>query len=190
MATKTATARLRTRQAVPLGSNCPNCPICLSSSGGAGMKILFVTGSLPYPPQQGGALRTYGLLNGLHLAGHDLTLLSFTDVNNANYAGTPLETFCTLIKTVDTPNRSRQDRLRDLFLSREPDIARRLYSAEFETQLKELIRTNPFDLIQFEGIEVACYLPIVRQMKTPAKLIYDAFNAEAAMQHEIGRAHV
>lgn len=149
------------------------------------MKILFVTGSLPYPPQQGGALRTYGLLNGLHQAGHNLTLLSFADPNNANYAGTPLETFCTLIKTVDTPLRTKQDRLRDLFLSTEPDIARRLYSAEFETQLKDLIRTNQFDLIQFEGIEVACYLPIVRQMKTSAKLVYDAFNAEAAMQHAI-----
>jgi glycosyltransferase involved in cell wall biosynthesis len=149
------------------------------------MKILFVTASLPYPPQQGGALRTYGLLHGLHQAGHELSLLSFSDANSAAYIGTPLETFCTQIETVATPNRTKSDRLRGLFLSTEPDIARRLYSETFETRLKELISAKHFDLIQFEGIEVACYLPIVRQMGTQARLVYDAFNAEAAMQYAI-----
>ncbi len=149
------------------------------------MKILFVTASLPYPPQQGGALRTYGLLHGLHHAGHKLTLLSFSDSNGASYIGTPLETFCSQIETVATPNRAKKDRLRDLFLSTQPDIARRLYSQTFETRLKELVTNNQFDLIQFEGIEVACYLPIIRQMGMKAKLVYDAFNAEAAMQYAI-----
>jgi polysaccharide biosynthesis protein PslH len=149
------------------------------------VKILFITASLPYPPQQGGALRTYGLMHGLHQAGHDLTLLSFSDSNNATYVGTPLESFCTRIETMDTPSRSRNDRMRDLFLSRDPDIARRLYSPAFEKRLKQLISEKQFDLIQFEGIEVACYLPVVKQMGTRAKLVYDAFNAEAAMQYAI-----
>ncbi len=149
------------------------------------MKILFVTASLPYPPQQGGALRTYGLLHGIHQAGHNLTLLSFSEANSSSYVGTPLETFCSYIETVATPNRTKSARLRDLFLSIEPDIARRLYSEAFEIRLKELINAEHFDLIQFEGIEVACYLPIIWQMGTQAKLVYDAFNAEAAMQYAI-----
>src|SRR4051812_28301199 len=115
------------------------------------MKILFVTASLPYPPQQGGALRTYGLLHGLHQAGHGLTLLSFSDSDNTTYIGTPLETFCTHIETVTTPVRTRNSRLHDLFLSREPDIARRLYSLAFEGRLKQMINNGNFDLIQFEG---------------------------------------
>jgi polysaccharide biosynthesis protein PslH len=149
------------------------------------MKILFITASLPYPPQQGGALRTYGLLHGLHQAGHELTLLSFRDANNGSYLGTPLETFCTQVETIEPLARTKKDRLRDLFLSRKPDIARRLYSETFEIRLKELVHEKQFDLIQFEGIEVACYLPVVRQMGTRAKLVYDAFNAEAAMQYAI-----
>lgn len=148
------------------------------------MKILFVTASLPYPPQQGGALRTYGLLHGLHQAGHDLTLLSFSN-SSTGYVGTPLETFCTHIETVAVPNRTKGDRLRDLLLSYEPDIARRLYSEDFASRLKALITKEKFDLIQFEGIEVACYLPIVKQMGIQTKLVYDAFNAEAAMQYAI-----
>jgi glycosyltransferase involved in cell wall biosynthesis len=148
------------------------------------VKVLFVTASLPYPPQQGGALRTYGLLHGLHHAGHNLTLLSFSEPNT-NYVGTPLEIFCTRIETVITPTRTKSNRLRDLFLSSEPDIARRLYSEEFEHKLKQLITGQTFDVIQFEGIEVACYLPIIKQSQPSAKLVYDAFNAEAAMQYAI-----
>ncbi len=148
------------------------------------MKILFVTASLPYPPQQGGALRTYGLLHGLHQAGHELTLLSFSDTDTS-YMGTPLETFCKKIETVAFPTRSKSDRLRDLLLTSEPDIGRRLYSEAFEKRLKELIKTDQFDVIQFEGIEVACYLPVLRQVGTRAKLVYDAFNAEANMQYAI-----
>ncbi|MBA3872881.1 MAG: glycosyltransferase [Anaerolineae bacterium] len=149
------------------------------------MKILFITASLPYPPQQGGALRTYGLLHGLHQAGHELTLLSFSDIPNTSDVNTPLHTFCTQIETVVTPNRTRNDRLRDVFFSHEPDIARRLYSEAFEIRLKKLTADNQFNLIQFEGIEVACYLPVVRKLGTRAKLVYDAFNAEAAMQYAI-----
>ncbi len=148
------------------------------------MKILFITASLPYPPQQGGALRTYGLLHGLHQAGHDITLLSFCEPS-ATYIGTPLETFCTRIETVATPIRTKSHRLKDLFLSTEPDISRRLYSEAFEQKLKQLINDQAFDVVQFEGIEVACYLPIIRQTKPSAKLVYDAFNAEAAMQYVI-----
>ncbi len=149
------------------------------------MKILFVTASLPYPPQQGGALRTYGLLHGLYNAGHDITLLSFSDTLPSTIEDTPLGKFCTRIEVVLTPTRTKTQRLRDLLLSNKPDIARRLYSEAFVTQLKQLVKNTHFDLIQFEGIEVACYLPIIRQLNLEANLVYDAFNAEAAMQRAI-----
>lgn len=149
------------------------------------MKILFITASLPYPPQQGGALRTYGLLHGLHEAGHELTLLSFSNTPNANLLGTPLATFCKHIETVQTPTRTKTQRIRDLFTSSQPDIAHRLYSITFAQRLRQLISAQNFDIIQFEGIEVACYLPLVKQMGIKAKLVYDAFNAEAAMQYAI-----
>lgn len=149
------------------------------------MKILFVTASFPYPPQQGGALRTYGLLHGLHQAGHELTLLSFSNSTNTPTSETPLAAYCKHIEIVESPSRTKAQRLRDLFLSTQPDIARRLFSETFVERLKQVITTTNFDIIQFEGIEVACYLPIVRQMGIPSKLVYDAFNAEAAMQYAI-----
>lgn len=148
------------------------------------MRLLMLTASLPYPPQQGGALRTYGILHGLHQAGHEITLLSFHE-GDTHPDDTPLAQFCRRIETVPPPPRSKADRLRDLLLSGEPDIARRLYSDAFRDRLRALLRECRYDLVQFEGIEVACYLPLLRQWETTAKLCYDAFNAEAALQQVI-----
>ncbi len=148
------------------------------------MKILMLTASLPYPPHQGGALRTFGIMDGLQKAGHEITLLSF-DENERAEMPTPLTEKCKQIETVTPPKRSRNDRLRDLVLTRQPDIARRLYSEEFFNRLQQLASDTPFDLIQFEGIEVACYLPLAKQNGVQGKLCYDAFNAEAALQRMI-----
>lgn len=150
------------------------------------MKILMLTASLPYPPHQGGALRSYGILDGLHKAGHEITLLSFHDpTNGVQVESTPLIELCQRVETVPPPKRSRNDRLRDLLLSAQPDIARRLFSPAFLDRLRPLVLETSFDLIQFEGIEVAAYAPFLQQMKVKAKLCYDAFNAEAALQKVI-----
>jgi len=152
------------------------------------MQILMVTGSLPYPPHQGGALRSYGILHGLHQAGHEVTLLSFHDkTGSIAIESTPLGNFCSQIETVPPPRRNKTNRLRDLFFSGQPDIARRLYSYDFYACLRQLTSEKSFDLIQFEGIEVASYLPLLRREGIRAKLCYDAFNAEAALQGLIFR---
>jgi glycosyltransferase involved in cell wall biosynthesis len=150
------------------------------------MKILMLTASLPYPPQQGGALRSFGILRGLHQSGHQVTLLSFHDeADKLPEESAPLFEFCQQIETVKTPTRSRNQRLHDLVFSAEPDIARRLYSDEFLKRLTGLLNTQEYDLVQFEGIEVACFMRPLKQQATHAKLCYDAFNAEAALQRVI-----
>lgn len=146
------------------------------------MKILILSASLPYPPASGGALRVYGILKGLHQAGHDITLLTFHD---GKPEATPLDSYCRRIVTVPSPHRTKKHRLRDLLLSRQPDIARRLYSEAFVEKLRELLNETGFDLIQFEGIEVACYIPFARQMQPDAKLCFDTFNAEYLLQRVI-----
>jgi glycosyltransferase involved in cell wall biosynthesis len=149
------------------------------------MKFLIVTASLPYPPHQGGALRTYGILQGLHQAGHDIHLLSFQDSDALALAQTPLNAFCSCIETLPTPGRSKSSRLRDLVFSGQPDIIRRLHAPEFMQRLFAMIAQNHYDVVQFEGIEVASYLLPLRQKDISARLCYDAFNAEAALQRVI-----
>lgn len=147
-------------------------------------KILILTASFPYPPASGGALRAYGILHGLAHAGHQVTLLTFHE-HGAPPQKTPLAQICTRIETVDVPVRSWLHRLRDVLLTSQADIAKRLYSDAFKDKLLGLLRDTDFDIIQFEGIEVACYLPIVKEANTGARLIFDTFNAEAELQRLI-----
>ncbi|MDZ4764403.1 MAG: glycosyltransferase [Chloroflexota bacterium] len=150
------------------------------------MRILLLTPALPYPPHQGGALRNHGLLHTLADAGHDVTLLSFHD-NTTPVEGTPLPRLCAGVFTVAPPVRRIRHRLRDLITSDKPDLARRLDSSAFADKLRTLLNTNRFDLIQFEGLEMAIYLPIVRALQPGARTVYDAHNAEYALQAAIAR---
>lgn len=151
------------------------------------MQILLLTPALPYPPHQGGALRNFGILHGLHDAGHTLSLLSFHDGggNGQSEIPAPLRDCCARVETVAPPVRTPIHRLRDLLLSGQPDLARRLESPGFRERLRNLLRGTRFDLIQFEGLEMAIYLPLIRQLQPDARLIYDAHNAEYALQQVI-----
>ena len=129
------------------------------------MQILLITAALPYPPASGGALRAYGILRGLAEAGHAITLLTFGDPTD-RLPETPLNTYCRDIITIEPPRRSKINRLKDLLLTGEADIARRFYSEIFEQALVRLLQQQTFDIVQFEGIEVACYIPTVRREST------------------------
>lgn len=151
------------------------------------MHILMLTPALPYPPHQGGALRNFGILRGLHDAGHVITLISFADAGDSRSEidGTPLPQLCERVETIAPPPRSKSQRLRDLALTQQPDLARRLESLAFRERLRDVLTNSRFDLIQFEGLEMAIYLTFARQLQPAARLIYDAHNAEHALQQAI-----
>lgn len=152
------------------------------------MHMLMLTGSLPYPPHQGGAIRAFGILHGLYHAGHKITLLSFHDPEQGvRVENTPLMTYCERVITVPAPTRSTAQRLKDLLFSAQADIARRLQSDAMTTKLKQLLASTPFDLIQFEGIEIANYLFTAQSLQPQTPIIYDAFNAEATLQKVIAQ---
>jgi polysaccharide biosynthesis protein PslH len=146
------------------------------------LRILILTASLPYPLASGGAIRTYGILKGLHDAGHNITLLSFGEIDAL---ATPLADICQHIEVVPPPQRSKIERIKTLLLTSKADIETRFYSEDFKQKLIHLIRQNDYDLIQFEAIEITCYMPLVKQLKTRAKLSFDTFNAEADLQRVI-----
>lgn len=154
------------------------------------MRVLFLTASLPYPPASGGAIRTFGIMHGLHAAGHEITLLSF-HTGQTSPDKTPLASICQHIETLSPPTRSKLDRLQTLLFSKKPDIAFRFYDEAFVEKLRELLSSTQYDLIQIEAIEMACYLPIAHDIQPGAKLSFDTFNAEYALQrsmYDIDRA--
>ncbi|MCY4147382.1 MAG: glycosyltransferase [Chloroflexi bacterium] len=148
------------------------------------MKILLLTPDLPYPPESGVALRSFGILRGLREAGHEITLLSFASGEPPGQSN-PLAELCQQVQVVPLPSHSRRKRLLKMLTSPQADMQHRLASATFEAALKALLKSENFDLIQFFGIEFGLWLRLIQAHGKGAKLIYDAQNAEADLQHAI-----
>lgn len=148
------------------------------------MNILILTPDIPYPTASGAAIRNYGIIRGLADEGHHITLLTFveSDVDKAN---NPLYQICDEVYTVSLPTRSKIERITNLLTTSKADIELRLANDDFEKTLIDLLQNKPYDVIQFSGIELGCYLSTIQHHQTTAKVIYDALNAEAELQHVI-----
>lgn len=152
-------------------------------------RILFLTPQLPYPPYQGTAIRNFGLIQGLAERGYTVSLLSFVEPDQPPASETPLASLCASIVTVPAPERSRSRRLRDL-VAGHADMARRRWSEAFLAALCQWLSRESFDAIHIEGIEMAPYLPTLQEKAPGALLIYDAHNAEYALQQRIAAQDV
>ncbi|MCE7947076.1 MAG: glycosyltransferase [Chloroflexi bacterium CFX4] len=149
------------------------------------MHVLFLTSQVPYPPHGGGALRVYGLLDGLRKAGHQLDLLTFVEPNAPPPHQTPLAELCQTIIGVPYVPRSTRQRLRDLLFTRHADLARRFETPAFTAALRVQLKGQRYDAVQMQSLEMAAYLPILRAEAPQARLIYDAYNAEYDLQRSI-----
>ena len=81
-----------------------------------------------------------------------------------------------------------------MLLSSKPDMAVRLYSAEYSMKLQDILANEKIDLIQIEGLEMATYLTQIldhyRNKTSRPIIIYDAHNAETVIQRRAIKADV
>ncbi len=145
------------------------------------MDILFLTPQLPYPPHQGTALRNWGLLKGL-ARNHRVSLLSFLPPAQPAEPAPPLRDVCAWIGTAPPPDRPLSRRLRDLVLTRKPDMALRLESRPFRQRLAALLKRTPFDVVHVEGIELAPYLDLLEAARPRPFILFDDHNCEYLLQ--------
>ncbi len=147
------------------------------------MNILFLTPQLPCPPWQGTTLRNYHLIEGL-AERHTISLLTFLEpqqpVDAAGWGRLPQ--LCKKIVTVPMPTRSTAHRLLDLVRTNQPDMALRLKSSAFAERLTDWLRTESFDIVHIEGIELAPYLPLLVDASDPPLSLFDDHNAEYILQ--------
>ena len=145
-------------------------------------RILFLTPQMPYPPQQGTALRNYNLIAQIARR-HDVALLTFGKAGGLGDGG-PLREICHPLMVVPIPDRTMLGRLRTLGTTRLPDMAHRLYSPAFLSALQTLTKEQCFDIIQVEGIELALYALILapRLKACGTAIVFDDHNAEYALQ--------
>jgi len=153
------------------------------------LKVLFLTPQVPYPPQQGTALRNWGLISGL-AARHEVAVLSFLAPGQAPQPAAPLKAVCH-IETAPVPVRTLRHRLRDMLATPQPDMALRLASASYAQRLADWLAREPFDVVQVAGIEMTPYLDVVQAHPAPALpgrcqsrplVVFDDHNCEYLLQ--------
>ena len=148
------------------------------------MRILFLTPQLPYPPQKGTALRNWGLIAGLSPR-HHVSLLSFLSPGQDPQPAPPLSAACARVETVPQPTRPLSRRLRDLALTRQPDMALRLASQAYARRLADWLVRESFDIVHVEGIELAPYLDVIEAARPQPLVVFDDHNCEYLLQQRV-----
>ena len=152
------------------------------------MRILILTPQLPYPPRQGTSIRNFNLIRWL-ARNHAVDLVTFLAPGDALDPDSPLHELCGQIHCVRQPARSTGDRVRDMITSATPDMGLRLSSAEMFALVDELPLAD-YDIVQYEGIEMAPYgLRIRARLDETAprsphqpRLVFDNHNCEYLLQ--------
>lgn len=145
------------------------------------MRILLLTPQRPYPPHQGTTLRNFNLVKELAKR-HSVCVLTFLEPDQAPHDPGPLLDLCEWLETAPVPRRSTGLRLRQMLTTNRPDMSLRLWSPELNDRLATILRRQPFDVIEIEGIEMAPYLSTLEAAQPRPLIVYDAHNAEWILQ--------
>ncbi len=145
--------------------------------------ILMITPQSPFPPHQGTSIRNYNLLARLAHHAH-VDLVTFVEPSQPDPEKTPLADLCYRVWSRPLPQRSTGERVRALFFSQAPDLARRLYSPNMAALIADLARHHRYDVLLVEGLEVAPYAALFLEHARDhrPRLVYDAHNAEYVLQ--------
>jgi polysaccharide biosynthesis protein PslH len=133
-------------------------------------RLLFLCQTLPYPPDGGVWIRTYHVLKLLSRA-FDITALCFerarssgSDTDGAAAAGPAALGRFADVEVFTIPQ--KHSRLRFAWDHLRSAASGRVYttylydSRPFRTRLSQLLRSNAFDLVHLDSLDLAAYLPI------------------------------
>lgn len=122
------------------------------------MKILFLTHTFPYPPNDGMRSTCFQLIK--HLSkNHQTFLLSFVESEEEKKYIPKILQYCKRVEVVlHKIPRSPLQRMKNVLFGSTPFCVVQFYSKEFETRLKELIRDEGFDVVHFLSVNISGYL--------------------------------
>lgn len=143
------------------------------------MRVLLLTNRVPFPPDGGYAIVVYNTIRSLIEQGCELTLFSLNTTKHFVKTKEIKDPLFKKIKFVQykIDNRVKaKDAFFNLFSDQSYNLTR-FYDNSCASKLAYLLRTNEFDVIQFEGLQVVPYLDIVKA-NCKAKLLYRAHNIE------------
>lgn len=137
------------------------------------MKVLFIAGACPFPPDSGGTVRTYNLLKRV-CERHEITLIAPSKPGvdlNAVFEGRLSQ-----VVSVAYPARTLTGSLCAM-VSRLPYIVKAHENAAMNAAVEQALQTAQFDLIHCDSISVVPAIP----MDTRLPKVFNAHNIEAAI---------
>lgn len=153
------------------------------------MKILYITNRVPFPPHGGYPIVVYNSIKGVVAEGAEVTLFSLNTskhyVSVRNLKDPLLEKINFVTCSINTDINVWEE-VKSALSKRSHNVYR-FYKASAVSQLRNILRRNEFDIIQFEGLFVVPYLPVVRQLSA-AKVIYRAHNIEYQIWEQLAFA--
>ncbi len=143
-------------------------------------KILIVTNRVPYPLKDGGNMAMDAMIQGYHDAGWQVYLLAMNTSKHhiAHVALERLFTHLYAFSWVDVDNKIKLSQvLKNYFFGKEPEHAKRFYSEEFKTKLKDVLLSFKPDVIQVESVYLSTYMPVIK-MNSDALNVLRLHNVE------------
>lgn len=142
------------------------------------MKVLLIAHKNPYPPDDGGKMGIYTMIEGLLSNNIQLDVL----LMNPTKIFRPLEKSLIPKKinyidavTIDT-NVKILPLIYNLLFQKESYFVTRFIDKNFEKKLEEILTKNNYDIVQLESIFSAVYLPLIK--KYTNKIVLSAHNIE------------
>ena len=143
------------------------------------MKILYIANRVPFPANGGYPIVVYNSIKGALGEGAEVTLFAlntnkhFVSLRGLNDPLLESISFVTCSVNIDV---NAWEEVKSVMSKKSHNVFR-FYKGAAVSQLRNLLRKNKFDVIQFEGLFVVPYLPLIRQL-SEAKLVYRAHNIE------------
>ncbi len=142
------------------------------------MKVLLIAHKNPFPPNDGGSMGIYTMIQGLLLNKIELTVLLMNPLKL--YKQLDNRWIPTEIKTIKAVTINTNVKILPAFFNlftRQSYFVTRFSDKTFEKTLIEFLQQQQYDIIQLESIFSAVYLPIIKKHST-AKIILSAHNVE------------
>ncbi|NVO09890.1 MAG: glycosyltransferase family 4 protein [Bacteroidales bacterium] len=147
------------------------------------MNILILANKPPFPAKDGSSLATLNMAKGLAKAGNKVAVLAIsTPKHKCKQEWIPKEIKDLIdIKLIHINTRINPFKgVWNLFFSNFPYNIERFINSNYSTELKNIINSNIYDIIQLEGLYLVPYISEIQKI-TKIPIVYRSHNIE----HEI-----
>jgi polysaccharide biosynthesis protein PslH len=153
------------------------------------LNILQICFRMPYPLKDGGAIAMYNIVNGFYDNGCKLTLLvPITSKHSleANDLPPDFKKMAEIYTVKINTDITFWGALKNLF-TRESYYISRYIDQKFSEKLKELLKSNYYDIIHIESLKMVGYLKTIRENST-AKVVMRSHNVEFLIWQRMAQA--